>query len=54
MEYQKNIVYTIIFNVNSSITIQHKLLKFCEAILDIIMEGTVSQTFYLGPSFYFM
>ena len=51
---KKSLFYIIILNVDSSISIQHKLLKRCEAILDIIMEGIVSQIFYIGPSFYLM
>ena len=29
-------------------------MKFYLLILEYVMEGTVSQIFYLGPSFYFM
>ena len=44
------ICFNIIFlNVDSSINIQHKLLKFCEVVLDIIMEGIVSQIFLIWP-----
>ena len=32
----------------------HRLLKFSVAILDIIMEGIISQIFYSGPSSHFM
>ena len=44
----------ICLNVNNSVNIKTRLFKFCVLILDIIMEGTVSQNFYLGPSSYFM
>ena len=44
----------IIFNVDISINVEHKPFNFFEAILDIIMEGTVSQIFYLGSSSNFM
>ena len=40
------------FNVDNSI--ETRLSKFCVLILDIIMEGTVSQILRLGPSSYFM
>ena len=44
----------IFLNLDNSINIVHRLLKFSIAILEMITEGTVSQIFYLGPSFYFM
>ena len=28
--------------------------KLCDLVDNIHLEGTVSQNFYLGPSFYFM
>ena len=34
--------------------IKDRLLKFSVVVLDMIMEGTVSQNFYLGPSCTFM
>ena len=40
--------------MDSSINIQLTLLKLYEAVLDIKMEGMLSQIFYLGPSFYFI
>ena len=45
---------TFFLNLDNSIYIVHRLLKFSIVILDIITEGTVSHIFYLGPSFYFM
>ena len=36
------------------INIADRLLKGSMHILDIVMEGTVSQMFYLGYSFHFM
>ena len=55
MEYpKKSFFYIIILNVDSLTIIQLKLSKLCEAILDIIMEGTVYHIFYFGPSFYFL
>ena len=43
--------FAIIFlNVDNSVNIETRLFKFCVLILDIIMEGTVSQIFILGPS----
>ena len=40
--------------MDNSVNIETRLLKFCVLIVDIIMEGTVSQIFILGPSFYFI
>ena len=40
--------------MNNLINFVHRLLKFSVVILDIIMEGTVSQMFYIGPSSHFM
>ena len=31
-----------------------KSIKFQRDVVDVPIEGTVSQFFYLGPSFYFM
>ena len=51
----KFLFFAIIFlNVNISLTIDPRLFKFGVLILDIIMEGTVSQISYLGPSLNFM
>ena len=41
-------------NVDNLINFVHRLLKFSVVIFDIIMEATMSQIFYLGPSSYFM
>ena len=41
-------------NVNISVMIKHSHLTFSVLILTIIREGTVSQIFYIWPSFYFM
>ena len=52
---QKFLFFSIIFfNVDSSFNIKDTLLKFSVVVLGITMEGTVSQIFYLGPSFCFM
>ena len=40
----------IVFNVHSSFDIENRLLKFSVIIIDMLMEGTVSQIFYLGLS----
>ena len=37
-------------NLDNSINIIYKVFKFGVVILHIIMEGTVSQIFNLGPS----
>ena len=45
----------IFLNVDNSVNIKTRLLKCGVLILDIIMEGTVSQISPLGPSsYYFM
>ena len=44
----------ILLNLNNSINIVHRLLKCPMVILDIIMEGNMSQIFYLGPSSHFI
>ena len=47
--------FAIIFlNMDNSVNIKTRLVKFDVLILDIMMEGTVSQIFFLGPSSYFM
>ena len=51
----KNLIfYVIFFNTDISVTTQDIAMKFCMTILHIHSEGSVSQIFYLGPSFYFM
>ena len=44
----------IMLNVDSSFIIQDSLPKFSEVIIDTLMEGTVSQNFYLVSSSCFM
>ena len=52
---QKFLFFSIIcLNVDSSFNIKDTLLKFYVVVLGITLEGTVSQIFYLGPSFCFM
>ena len=46
--------YVIFLNKDISIIIADIILKFCMVVLHILPEGSVSQNFYLGPSFYFM
>ena len=51
----KNLIfYGIFLNTDISITTQEIATKICMTILHINCEGSVSQMFYLGPSFYFM
>ena len=46
--------FAIMFlNVDNSVNIERRLFEFCELILDVIMVGTGSQIFILGPSSYF-
>ena len=59
MKYQndksKNLIFDQIFlNVHFSKTIAYKDFKFCLLSLHMHSEGTVSQIFNLGLSFYFM
>ena len=52
---QKNPIFDNYFlNVNFLITIAYTDLKFCFLILHTYSEGTVSQNFDLGLSFYSM
>ena len=44
----------ILFNVNISINIAYILFKFDMFILDVTLERTISQMFYLGPRTYVM
>ena len=37
-----------------SVTNNSILIEFCPCVDNIYMEGTVSQNFDIGPSFYFM
>ena len=52
---QKILFFPFIFlNVDISFNIKDRLLRFFVVFIGIIMEGTVSQIFYLGPSFCLM
>ena len=52
---QKFTFFPFIFlNVNSSFTMKNKLLNFSVTIVHMVMQGTVSQIFYLCCSFCFM
>ena len=53
-EYRFRFFAIIFLNVDNSVNIETRLFKFCVLNIDTIMEGTVSQIFILGPSFYFM
>ena len=44
----------ILLNVDISFNIKDRLLRFVVVALGIMMEGTVSQIFYLGSSFCLM
>ena len=48
------IFHVIFSNKDISIIFADIILKFCMLVLYILLEGSVSQIFYLGPSFYFM
>ena len=42
------------FNMDILLNIYTLVIQFYTGVLDIPLEGSVSQIFYLGPSFYFM
>ena len=48
------IFHGIFLNNDISITVADIILKFCMLVIHILPEGSVSQIFHLGPSFYFM
>ena len=51
----KNQIFNVIFlNKDISVTTLDITMKFSMTALHIHFEGSVSQNFYLGPSFYFM
>ena len=51
----KNLIFHVIFlNKDISLTTLDITMKFSMTALHIHSEGSVSQIFYLGPSFYFM
>ena len=50
-----NLIFHVIFlNKDISVTTLDITMKFSMTALQIHSEGSVSQIFYLGPSFYFM
>ena len=54
-EKGKILIFHVLFlNKDISIIVADIILKFCMLVLHILPEGSVSQIFYLGPSFYFM
>ena len=54
-EKGKILIFHVIFsNKDISIIVADIILKFCMSVLYILLEGKLSQIFYLGPSFYFM
>ena len=51
----ENFIFRIyILNKDTSVIKQGRIMKFSGLLLHVILEGNVSQIFYLGPSFYFM
>ena len=51
----KNLIFHVIFfNMDISVTTLDITMKFSMPAFHIQFEGSVSQIFYLGPSFYFM
>ena len=54
-EKSKILIFHVIFlNKDIFIIVADIILKFCMSVLHMLPEGSVSQIFYLGPSFYFM
>ena len=51
----RNLIFHVIFlNKDISVTTLDITMTFSMAALHIHFEGSLSQIFYLGPSFYFM
>ena len=50
----KKIFTSIFLNADISVNIQSNVFRFSLVVLNSIMEGTVSQIFYLGPRSNFM
>ena len=48
------ILYVIFLNKDTSVTTSDITMKFSMIAPHIYPEGSMSQIFYLGPSFYFM
>ena len=53
-QIEKFVFYQLFLNMDISLHIQQKLLKFCLCVLYYNIEGTVSQIFDLALSFCFM
>ena len=54
-EKDKNLIFHVMFlNNDISIPVLDIVLKFRMLVIYIHPEGSVSQIFYLGPSFYFI
>ena len=51
----KNFNFQNIFlNLNIPVNNRWKIMKICRLVVESHLEGTMSQIFYLGSSFYFM
>ena len=51
----KNLIFHVIFlNKDNTVTTLDITMKISMTVLHTHSEGSVSQIFYLGPSFYFM
>ena len=53
-KFENSLFFLYFLNKDISFNIPWKLMKFKIHVLDGHSEGTVSQIFYLGLSFYFM
>ena len=49
-----NLFFHFFFNMDISLNIYTLVITFYTGALNIPLEGTVSQIFYLGPGFHFM
>ena len=51
----KNLFFHFYFlNPDFKLTIISTTLQLCSLLDNVYLEGTVSQIFYIGPSFYFL
>ena len=53
-EFISDFFHFYFLNINISLTIKVFNLKFAMCVLKYLLKGSLSQIFYLGPSFYFM
>ena len=54
MKVKDPILHYYFLNKDISVTDKENSLEFSRVVLEVSLEGSMSQIFYLGPSFYFM